>query len=167
MDTVVGLIPDEAHVTEARHKLKAAGFAENNMSVLRTPAEVWNELDNHKQGQVVFKDAVIGALFGLALGLILGVTAGILNCSLMNCPIERSLVFLAFIVLFCVTGGGLFGVIVGLDQREHSLYSYLEGVLRGQALFVVKTSEERASDAMRILENEQGIFIEDIHEEMG
>ena len=166
MNTVAGLIPDEVHVTEARRELKSAGFAENNVSVLRMPADVWNRLGGHKKAQVVFKDAAIGALFGLALGSLFGVTAGILNCALMGCPIERSMVFLALIVLFCVFGGSLFGAIVGLDQLERHLYSYVEGVRRGQALFVVETSEERVSDAIRILEKEQGIIIKDIHEEV-
>ena len=166
MDIVVGLIPDEAHVTEARRELKAAGFAENNVSVLRTAADVWNKLSGHKKAQVVFKDAAIGALFGFALGSLLGVTTGILNCALMDCPVERSLVFLALIVLYCSLGGGLFGTIVGLDQLERPLYSYIEGVRRGQALFVVETSDERVSDAKRILEKERGIIIEDFHEEV-
>jgi len=37
-------------------------------------------------------------------------------------------------------------------------------VRRGGALFVVETSEERASEAMHILQREQGTIIHDIHE---
>ena len=164
MESVVGLIPNDEHVTSTMQEFRAAGFAENKMCVLVKPDDVWKRLAGKKKAQIVYRDTIIGALLGLTLGSTLGVVAGVLNCELMDCPIEKSLIFLALIMLFCTISGGLFGAIVGLDQLERLIDSYVEGVRHGQALFVVKTSRQRTSDARQILNKEHGTAVQVIHE---
>ena len=165
MKCVVGLIPNDEHVTTAMQELRAAGFAEDKMCVLVKTNEVWKRLGGKKKAQIVYRDTIIGALLGFTLGSTFGVVAGVLNCKLMDCPIEKSLIFLMLIVLFCTISGGLFGAIVGLDQLERVIDSYIDGVRHGQALFVVETSKERTSDARRILDKAHGTAVQVIHEE--
>ena len=110
------------------------------------------------------KKAALGAFLGLLVGAIYGVPAGIFNCKFMNCSLQTSVILWALITLFWVLAGGFLGGIIGLDKLERSLYSYVEGVRRGEALFVVETPEERAPEARRILRQEQGTVIDEIRQ---
>ena len=166
METIVCLVPNDEHVATARQDLMMTGIPENEITVLLQPASVWQRLKGPLKIRRVFRYAAIGALFGLAIGALYGVPAGYLNCTLMNCPIKTSVILGVLITLFWILGGGLVGAIVGLDRLEHDLYSYVEGVRRGEALFVVEAPEERAQEAVQILRQERGTVIHEIREEM-
>jgi hypothetical protein len=167
MDTIISLIPNDEHVATARRELTTAGFAENKISVLFQPADVWQRLGGHQKVRPVVKKAVLGGTIGLIVGALYGIPAGIFNCRFMNCPLETSVILWALITLFWIIGGGFLGGTIGLDELERDLYSYVEGVRRGDALFVVEVPEERAPEAMHILRQERGTVIHDVHEEMG
>jgi hypothetical protein len=164
METIVSLIPNDEHVTAAKQELETAGFAEDKINVLLQPVEVWQRLRGHQGIRAVAKKAALGAFLGLFVGAIYGVPAGIFNCKFMNCSLQTSVILWALITLFWVLAGGFLGGIIGLDKLEHSLYSYVEGVRRGEALFVVETPEERAPEARRILRQEQGTVIHEIRQ---
>jgi hypothetical protein len=66
---------------------------------------------------------------------------------------------LALISLYWIAGGGFLGALVGLDRLERDLYSYVEGVRRGAALFVVESPEERAPEVAEILAQEEGALL--------
>ena len=166
MDMVVSLIADDEHVPAVRNELVTAGIAESKMSVLRQPADVWQQLGGRRKIQAVAKKAAIGALIGLAIGALYGVPAAFFNCTLLNCPLRTGMILAVLITLFWILGGGLAGAIVGLDGLEYELYSYVEGVRRGEALIVVSTTEKQAPEAVRILRQEQGTVIHEIHEDM-
>jgi hypothetical protein len=159
MSTVVGLIADDEHVTLVGEALKAAGFSEDKISILCRPAEVWQRLEGRKKLRVVYRNALIGMLLGLVVGVLYGATAGILNCRLMNCPVTTSLILLALISLYWLAGGGFLGALIGLDRLERDLYSYVEGVRRGAALFVVESPEERAPEVAGIMAQEEGAVL--------
>ena len=159
MSTVVGLIANDEHVTLVEEALKAAGFSEDKISILRRPAEVWQRLEGRKKLRVVFRNAFIGMLLGLVAGMLYGATAGVLNCRLMDCPVTTSLILLALISLYWIAGGGFLGALVGLDRLERDLYSYVEGVRRGAALVVVESPEERAPEVADILAQEEGALL--------
>lgn len=165
METVIGLVPNDEHVTRTRQALKTAGFAETGINVLLQPADVWQQLGGHQKVRIVFKDAAIGALIGLVVGALYGVPAGVFNCRAMNCSVNTSVVLWAVISLYWVAAGGFLGAIIGIDQLEQALYSYVEGVRRGQALFVVDVPEDKVAAARDVLRQEHGIVIQDIHEE--
>ena len=165
METVISLIPNDKNVATTRQKLEMAGFAESKISVFFQPADVWQRLGGRQKVWAVAKKAGLGALIGLIVGALYGIPAGVFNCKFMNCPLETSVIMWVLISLFWVIGGAFLGTIIGLDKLEDDLYSYIEGVRRGEALFVIETSEERTSEAMRILRKEQGTVIHDIHEE--
>ena len=166
MDMVVSLLADDEHVPMVRNELVAAGIAESKMSVLRQPADVWQQLGGRRKMQSVAKKAAIGALIGLAIGALYGVPAAFFTCTLLNCTIRTGMILAVPITLFWILGGGLAGAIVGLDRLEYELYSYVEGVRRGEALIVVDATAKQAPEAVRILRQEQGTVIHEIHEEI-
>lgn len=165
MKTLVGLIPDDEHAALAGTALKTAGFAEDNVHILRRPAEVWTQLEGKKKMRVVLKDALIGMLLGLAVGALYGVVAGVMNCNRMTCSVTTSLIFLVLITLYWIVGGGVLGALIGLDGLEMALYSYVEGVRRGATLFVVETPEKQAPEVAGILKREAGSLIHAIGRE--
>ncbi|MFO7680923.1 MAG: hypothetical protein R6X34_12810, partial [Chloroflexota bacterium] len=124
------------------------------------------QLGGHQKIRAVVKKAVLGGAIGLIVGALYGIPAGIFNCRFMNCPLETSVVMWALITLFWVVGGGFLGGIIGLDELEHDLYSYVEGVRRGEALLMVEVPEERAPEAMHILRQEYGTVIHGMYGEM-
>jgi len=166
METVISLIPNDEHVEKAKQELEKAGFADSKIGVFFQPADVWQQLGGRQKFRIVVKDAAIGALFGLVIGAIYGIPTGIILCRFMNCPLQTGVVLWVIVTLFWVIAAGILGAIVGLNRLEDDLYSYMEGVRRGEALFVVETPEERVSDAMRIMRQEQGTVIHEIHEEI-
>jgi hypothetical protein len=167
MDTIISLIPDDEHVTAARQELEEAGIAKNKIDILSQPSDVWRRLGGRLKIRVVFKDAAMGALIGLFIGALYGIPAGVFNCRFMNCSLETSVILWVLASLFWVAVGGFIGAIVGLDRFEEEFYSYVEGVQRGEALFVVESSDDQAPEAMGILQQENGILIHDIREETG
>jgi hypothetical protein len=167
METVTSLIPNNEHVAMARQKLEMAGFAANKIDVLFQPADVWQRLHGHQQVRSVFKIAAVGALMGLVVGALYGIPTGVLNCVFMNCPVETSVILWALISLYWVAAGGFLGAIVGIDRMQQDLSFYVDGVRRGEALFVVDVPEEKSSEAMDILRQEQGTIIHAVHEPLG
>jgi hypothetical protein len=165
METIIGLIPNDDDVESARQELKNAGFPKNKINILFQPADVWQRLEGRQKIRIVFKDAVIGMLIGLIVGAVYGVPAGYCNCRFMNCPLETSVILWAIISLFWVVAGGFLGAIVGFDRFEVDFYSYVEGVQRGEALFVVEATEKQAPVVKRILQQEHGILVHDLQEE--
>lgn len=162
METIIGLIPNDHDVASARQELEKAGLAQNKINILFQPADVWQRLGGRQKIRIVFKDAVIGMFIGLIIGAIYGVPAGYYNCRFMGCPLETSIILWAIISLFWVAAGGFLGTIVGLDRFESNFYSYVEGVQRGEALFVVEASDNMAPVVKRILEQEHGILVHDL-----
>ena len=150
METIVALIPGEAHLKNVERELRAAGFSDKKMHVLFGGSDFWQHLCSKEKMRLVFKDAALGAL---SLGSLIGVIAGILNCRLMDCPVGMSLIFLALIMLYCAFAGALFGTWIGVDRAERSLLASVADAQRDQALFVVEASTETALEARHILEH--------------
>jgi hypothetical protein len=165
METVISLIPNDEHLVRTRQKLQVAGFAANKVDVLLQPADVWRRLDGRQKVRGVFKTVAIGAALGLVVGAIYSVPAGIVNCRLMNCTVETSVIVWAVVSVYWLIAGAFLGAIVGADRLEQGLSFYVDGVRRGKALFVVDAPEEKSLEAMHILEQEQGTIIHTVHEE--
>jgi hypothetical protein len=157
--TVMGLIPNDERVAAVSGALLAAEYSANQIDIFAEPSEVWQQLESHVKWRKVSKSVLAGMLFGAAIGALYGVLTAILNCRLLNCPVERSLVMLALISLFWIVGGGFIGAIVGFDRLECDFCSYVEGVRRGAALFVIESPKKRSPVAAGILAQEQGELI--------
>lgn len=162
METIVSLMPNDEHITAARQELETAGFAEDRINVLRQPVEVWRRLRGYQGIRAVAKKAALGAFFGILVGALYGIPSGFFNCKFMNCSLETSVILGALITLFWVLAGGFLGSIIGLDQLERGLYSYVEGVRRGEALLVVAADRDQVPIARRILQQEWGTVIQDV-----
>lgn len=165
METIICLMPNDEHLAAAKQELAEAGFAKNKIGILFQPADVWQRLGGRQKVRTVFKWAAAGALLSLLVGAIYGVPVGIFNCIFMNCPLETGIILWALISLFWVIVGGIMGAIIGLDKLENDLYSYVEGVRRGEALMIVQARPEQAQQVMQILHEEQGSVIHELHEE--
>jgi hypothetical protein len=164
METIVCLIPNDEHLALVKRNLEKAGPATNKVDILFRPAGVWQRLSGHQKVRSVFKWAAAGALIGLGVGAIYGLPASAINCFMLNCSFQTGAVLWVLISLFWVVAGGIIGAIVGLDKLEDDLYSYVEGVRRGEALFVVDTVPEQAQQIVQILREEQGTVIHDVHQ---
>jgi hypothetical protein len=159
MSTVAGLVPNDERANSVIASLGATGIAENQVVVLRQPADVWQRLDGHHKLRAVFRSALIGLLIGIVIGLCYGIPTGILNCRFMNCSIGNSLILLSLVTLYWAAGGAFLGAIVGLDRLERSLYSYVEGVRRGEDLVVIESPESQTIDVIGILTREGGSVV--------
>jgi hypothetical protein len=112
MSTVAGLVPNDERANSVIASLGATGIAENQVVVLRQPADVWQRLDGHHKLRAVFRSALIGLLIGIVIGLCYGIPTGILNCRFMNCSIGNSLILLSLVTLYWAAGGAFLGAIV-------------------------------------------------------
>lgn len=162
MTTLAGLIPNDEHVDHVVESLESEGIFSDRYQILTRPADVWQRLNGHRRLQIVFRNALRGMLIGLGIGMLYGVPAGFFNCRLMNCELSTSLVMLLLISLYWVAGGAVLGAIIGLDRLERPLYSYVEGVRRGEALMVVETTEAEAPEVFEILTHETGSMVQPI-----
>jgi hypothetical protein len=165
METIICLIPNDEHLASARQELEEAGFARNRFDILSRPADVWKRLGGHQKVRGVFKWAALGALLSLLVGAIYGVPVGIFNCIFMNCPLETGIILWALVSLFWIVVGAIMGAIIGLDKLEDDLYSYVEGVRRGEVLFMVEAAPEQTQQAVQILRGEKGSVIHEIHQQ--
>ncbi|MFN2222063.1 MAG: hypothetical protein PVH65_12150 [Chloroflexota bacterium] len=158
MESIVGLVLDDAHVTSVEQELQAAGFADDKVHELLGPADFWTRLCSKEKTRLVCRYAAVGALIGLGFGAIYGAFPIVLNCK-SGCPVGTGLILLALFVLFCAASGLLFGAFFGLDRAERSLLTYLNDTHRDQALFVVEASTENAKEVRHILER-HGVIID-------
>jgi hypothetical protein len=159
MITVAGLVPNDERANSVIANLGATGIAENQVVILRQPADVWQRLDGHHKLRTVLRSTLIGLLIGIVIGLCYGIPTGILNCRLMNCSIGNSLILLTLVTLYWAAGGAFLGALVGLDRLERSLYSYVEGVRRGEELVVIEAPESQTINVTDILTREGGSVV--------
>ena len=159
MKTLAGLLPDNEHATHAREALTAAGIRAGGIRTLVQPADVWEQLEGHHKRAIVYRYAAAGAAIGLVVGGLYGIPAGIMNCAETGCPMTTSTALLAIISVYWVLGGAFIGAIIGADRLEQDLYSYVQGVRRGQSLLVVDTPDERADTVTRLLRGDGGLLV--------
>jgi hypothetical protein len=161
MKTLIGLIPDREHARAASGALRVAGISTGSTSALSRPAEVWERLGGRAKLQVVSRDGAIGAFLGLGVSAIYAVPLVIMYCPEMGCASSTRFLLLAVMAFSWTLIGALLGTIVGADQLEQDLYSYVEGVRHGGVLLVVQTPDEQAATIARILQQEKGLLVEE------
>jgi hypothetical protein len=160
--TLIGLIPDREHALSADQALHGAGIGASRISALARPAEVWERLEGRKKLNIVSRDGRIGALLGLAVSAIYLVPLVIMYCPEMGCSSATRFIFLTVMALCWALGGAFLGTIVGTDQLEHDLYSYVEGVRHGGVVLLVESPDEQAAAVSRILRQENGLLVHTI-----
>ena len=174
--TVVGLFDDFTEAQSVVQDLVNAGFSRNDISIAANQTASGYNADNLSTtdpnvdagtGHAVGKDAGIGAGVGGVVGLLVGLGAlaipGI-GPVLAAGPLAAAL---GVTVGSTVTGAAIGGVVGGLVgalthlgvPKEHAEY-YAEGVRRGGTLVTVNSPDDRAEEAVDILNGHGAVDID-------
>lgn len=162
--TVVALYDDPTAVHDAIRELVENGFARDTISLMAREVlrEYTHEAEhpNAESGESA-QDAGIGAGIGAAVGGIGGLLTGLGMLAIPGIgpvmaagPLVPALT-LAGAGIGAVAGGvtgGFIGVLVDMGIPEERAEDYAEGVRRGGTLVFVKTTDQRASEAVAILD---------------
>ncbi len=163
--TVVALYDDRSSAENAVKELVDRGFAREEISTM-TPGEKDGEYvtenESRKEGAAV--GAGIGATLGGIGGLLIG--AGALFIPGVGPVIAAGPVvaMLASAGVGAAVGGvtgGLLGALVDMDIPEEQAHSYAEGIRRGGSLVTVRTTQDRADQAVQILNRHDPINIDE------
>lgn len=150
MKTVIGLLEQAEDAGSVLNGLQTAGFARNRVEVVVDEHEAWERLGGD-QNHLLARDAVIGALLGLATVVPFGLTAGITGVTFLGYDPSFVVGPTVASILIGAVFGAILGHFVGVGLRENVTHLYTNGVWSGGALFVVRASDELASPAMSAL----------------
>ncbi|HTP99925.1 MAG TPA: general stress protein [Casimicrobiaceae bacterium] len=166
--TVVGSFDSIAQAAGAARALRAAGFMENDVSVVANNAQraVAREGDA-TTGEAASDDKASGAAKGIVAGGALGGVAG-LAASLMGLAIPGiGPILAAGPVAAALAGagagavaGGLIGSLTDLGVSDTHAEYYAEAVRRGGALVTVKVDQSRVQEAEQIIKAHDAFDIE-------
>jgi hypothetical protein len=151
--TVVGLFDSSEPAQQAADALVAHGFPRQEVSIITGDKRAQQETPNigpvHGVGAdtEAGRDAAIGGLAGVVAGLAALAIPGI-GPLLAVGPLAGALGGLGI----GAAVGGLVGVLKDYGVSEQEAQYYEEGLRRGGALVAVRTTDDRASDASKILD---------------
>jgi uncharacterized membrane protein len=158
MKTVVGLFDYYQDAERAVSELNSRGFGKTDISVAARDSVVQDFVTNGKE-QAVAESAGAGAVGGTAVGAIAGLLVGIgalaipgIGPVLAYGPLAAAIGSTAAGAGIGAAAGGLIGALVGLGIPEEDAHFYAEGVKRGGVLVTVRASDERADEALGILQ---------------
>ena len=174
--TVVGLFDDFTKAQSVVQDLVNAGFRRDDISIAANQtasgydADSLNTTDTSGSGHAVGKDAGIGAGIGGALGLVAGLgllTIPGVGIILAAGPLASALGIggvLGSTLSGAVVGGVVGGLVGALTHigvpKEHAEY-YTEGVRRGGTLVTLNAPDDRAEEAVNILNGHGAVDIDD------
>jgi heat induced stress protein YflT len=157
MKTVVGLFEYYQDAERAVNELNNRGFGKTDISVAARDRALQDQVIGSKE-QAVAESAGAGAIGGTAVGGIAGLLVGIGALTIPGIGPVLAAGPLAAAIGSTLAGagigaaaGGLIGALVGLGIPEEDAHFYAEGVKRGGVLVTVRTSDDRAHEALRIL----------------
>jgi hypothetical protein len=166
---VVGSFDSIAQAAGAARALRAAGFMENDVSVVANNAQrpVGRDRDA-KTEQVLAEDKASGAATGIVAGGALGGVAG-LAAGLMGLAIPGiGAILAAGPVAAALAGagagavaGGLIGTLTDLGVSDAHAEYYAEAVRRGGALVTVRLDASRVAEAEQIIKSHDAFDIEE------
>ena len=174
--TVVGLFDDFTQAQNVVQDLVNAGFRRDDISIAANQtasgydADTLSTTDTSGSGHAVGKDAGIGAGIGGALGLVAGLgllTIPGVGIILAAGPLASALGIggvLGSTLSGAVVGGVVGGLVGALTHigvpKEHAEY-YTEGVRRGGTLVTLNAPDDRAEEAVNILNGHGAVDIDD------
>lgn len=164
--TVVGSFDSIAEAASAARDLRAAGFMENDVSVVANNAQ--RPVGREGEAPVASEDKASGAATGIVAGGALGGAAG-LAASLMGLAIPGiGPILAAGPVAAALAGagagavaGGLIGGLADLGISDTHAEYYAEAVRRGGALVTVKVDGSRVEEAEQIIRSHNAFDIEE------
>ncbi|MEZ0260847.1 MAG: general stress protein [Alphaproteobacteria bacterium] len=150
MKTITAVFDTRAEATQAIQKLEAAGFTQNELTLLvneETRGEHF-AIDAHtKVGEGASTGATIGGVTG-ALFLALG-SAGTLVVPGLNLVVAGALVGALAGLGAGAAAGGLVGALVGLGIPENEAKLYENNIQKGSILMAVHASDSARADKVK------------------
>jgi uncharacterized protein (TIGR02271 family) len=161
--TVVALYDERADATRAVERLTDAGFDREQISIMSQQPKDSGMDVRREEGNQAGEGAAAGAGLGAVLGGIAGLLAGLGTLVIPGLGVLLVAGPLAAALAGAGIGAGLgalIGALVGLGIPEEEAEYYAEGIRRGNTLVAVKTSDQRAPEAVRILQELNPIDVE-------
>jgi len=165
MKTVVGLFENYRDADRAINELYSRGFARTEISVMARDRAVQEVVG--QQDRAVAESAGAGAVGGAAVGGIAGLLVGIGALAIPGIGPVLAVGPLASAIGSALAGagigaaaGGVIGALVGLGIPEEDAHFYAEGIKRGGVLLTVRTTDDRASEALNILRTSNAIDVD-------
>ena len=167
--TVIALYDHFSSANDAVKELGSHGFDLDDISLISSDSsgEYALELPPATESSTTVPAAGIGAGIGATLGGVGGLLVGLGALTIPGIgpvvaagPLAAALAAVAGAGIGAVTGG-LLAALIDLGIPEDSAQYFTEGVRRGGTLVSVRTTEERASEAMQIMNHHHPV---DIHE---
>ena len=167
MKTVVGLFDRYQQADIAVHRLREAGFSDQQISVVARKEAIEGHLEE-EPGENVAESAAVSAIGGGVAGGIIGLLVGLGAIAVPGI----GLVFAAGTLATALgstavgagigaAGGGLLGALISLGMEEEEAEVYAESVKRGGILILVHTEEDRDIDAATILTNAGAVDVDE------
>ncbi|MGF6174390.1 general stress protein [Ensifer sp. 4252] len=164
MKTVTGLFDTYDEASEAVRELKAAGIADDDISMVASNAEGRYKVDDTE-------GAAGGAGTGAGIGAAVGGAGGLLTgLGLMAIPGVGPVVaagWLAATAAGAAAGavaggaaGGIIGALTGSGVREEDAHVYAEGVRRGGTLVTARVNDGDVAQAEAILQRSNWVDLE-------
>lgn len=150
-ETVVAAFHTAEEAQRAVHRLKEAGFTEEQIGVV-SPGE-HDSLSDETQGSEAGEGAAAGAATGLGVGAIwgLGIVAGMLP-ALGPVIAGGALAAVAASAAGTAAVGGLVGALVGLGVSEEEAGYYHEQFESGRTIVTVQAGAARHAEARGLLD---------------
>lgn len=157
MKTAIGLFERREDAERALARLQEGGLAREQASILDTPDAVRRRMDCSYKRNVI-KDAAIGAALIGGIYAVFGLFAGLCD-SAIGVPSGWCI---GATVVFIVIGAGLGafgGAFIGRAEAEKETHLYLEGVRRGNLLMLIRTDDDGAAQALRMMRQEHALGV--------
>lgn len=158
MQTIVGLFAVREDAERAVQRLLAAGFSNESLGIaVRDSTGTVNGLSAAGVEDMSEEGATAGAVSGAGVGALIGLA--LVGTTLVMPGIGTFLIGGPLAAAIAGAGigaasGGILGALIGLGIPEAEAEHYAAGLERGDTLVTVHTTDDRAREARRILDEE-------------
>jgi hypothetical protein len=160
MRSIIGLFISEAVVEPTIVRLKEAGIAGEQISILSNPKTI-NALLGCDPACVIKNYTAWGVVIGIGVYAIFGAAAAICQCNLMQYGQVYGIGAFLGAVLAGTFVGGIIGVLVGAGEAEKDTHLYVQGIRTGGKVITIKVLDEDVDRIQYILamENVTGVKV--------
>ena len=160
MKSIIGLFSYESAVNPAVERLKDAGIAGDQISILSNPKTI-DELFGCDPVCVIKNYTVWGILIGIGTYAIFGAAAALCQCNLMQYGQVYGIGTFLGAILAGAFVGGVIGVLVGAGEAEKDTHLYVQGVHLGGRVISIQVPDENVEPVKQILaeENVTGVKV--------
>lgn len=157
MKTVIGLFTNYQDAEQAVQQLQNHNFDKKQIKILSSDQVIQQSLAGEQHP--LQKGAAIGAIGGAVIGAIIGTLAGGGYLLIPGLVAFIAVGTLVGAIIAAIAGaaigaliGGIIGALVGLGVRKKDVLFYAEGLERGGVLLRLDTSDDRAVQALGVLQ---------------